>query len=164
MIIDSNILEEHTYAIVGTVVKESVLASVPKQTDSHLLQLRDMGCFWELPTLVAWLSSTWLAQILLYSRSKVQNLKHFLNRTDTHHKLGQHKQHSNYICTTTYIFVQPIRIPIGELKRASWPRTTLSDTLIPSSEFGLDPITTRGFKISVKFKLYEIGVQKFNCI
>jgi hypothetical protein len=44
---------------------------------------------------LAWLSSTWLAQILLQIQSpKFQAL---INHTDTHHRLGQYKQHGNYI-------------------------------------------------------------------
>jgi hypothetical protein len=75
--------------LVSTAANESILASMPKQTNSYLPQPRDLGCFLRLPTPMNCLGYPLLGLPRPCCRSKSQT-QALINHTNTHHKLRQH--------------------------------------------------------------------------
>ncbi len=114
-------------SIVGTAVNESIIASVPKQTDyicfSHVTKDTSKG----FPHQWLSLAILRLACLDLAIDPKSQTKAH-VNHTDTHHKLRQHRD-TAAIYTDTYF--TSFHIFMSELKRACWTRITVAGTLRP---------------------------------
>jgi hypothetical protein len=102
--------------------------SVPKQTESHLLQPCDLGRLRELPTVMAWLGYPLIGLPRSCYRSKVPNSSTLINHADTHHKL---RQRSSTATTYKDTYFPSLLVPMSKLKRACWTQTTLSGTLSP---------------------------------